>query len=68
MDKDNLEQLFVQLKGTYDTEEPAAGHRDRFMAKLEAAPKKRPNKRIKIVWWKPLSIAAALLLLFSLGQ
>ncbi len=66
-EKDNIEQLFEQLKGKLDTQEPAIGHRERFMAKLETLPKKQPRIKKDSTWWKPLAIAASLLLLFSLA-
>ncbi|UOB18241.1 hypothetical protein [Abyssalbus ytuae] len=66
---DNLENLFKGLKGQFDVEEPGTGHQDRFLQKLsnhtEIKTLAPPRKSIN--WWKPLSIAAAIALLFTLG-
>ena len=66
MKKDELEQLFIQLKDEFDIEEPETGHQQRFIEKL--------NKQSGVVsltkknnWWKPLSIAASVVLLVGLG-
>ena len=62
-----IEELFKTLQGSFDTEEPAEGHQQRFLDKLSnangvvrLAPKKRN-------WWRPLSIAASIILLFAVG-
>lgn len=66
MEKDELEQLFIQLKDKFDIEEPETGHQQRFIEKL--------NKQNGVVsltkknnWWKPLSVAASIVLLVGLG-
>ncbi|MCK0188481.1 hypothetical protein [Arenibacter sp. F20364] len=67
MVNDDIEKLFGELKGCFDIEEPVDGHRQRFLEKLEAS-STVANKTKKIRWgWKPISIAAALLLLCSIG-
>ncbi|TCK69083.1 hypothetical protein DFQ05_0595 [Winogradskyella wandonensis] len=60
-EKDNLEQLFQDLKGQFDVEEPATKHEVRFIEKLSknsqdlASPKSR--------FWKPfLAIAASIVI------
>lgn len=62
--KTNLDKLFQDLEGSFDLNETPAGHRNRFLEKLNAA-KKTEVKRLN--WWKPLSIAASLAILVSLG-
>jgi len=65
--KDPIESLFKQLQGAYDQAEPAAGHRDRFLMRLEGKQQgvvQLPVKR-RINWWRPLSIAATVALLVS---
>lgn len=60
---DNIESLFGQLQGAFDQAEPAAGHRDRFLARLE-----RPAPGVVTLgrnWWRPLSIAATVLVLVT---
>ncbi len=65
--KDNIEELFESLHGTFDTEEPMKGHEDRFLEKLSAAQGVVSIKRTKRNWWRPLSIAASVVLLIGLG-
>jgi len=55
----SLENRFKDLKGQFDTKEPSIGHFDRFEARLKGVEKKKLNL------WKPLAIAASLLLLIS---
>ncbi|MFD0797092.1 hypothetical protein ACFQZJ_06445 [Maribacter chungangensis] len=67
MEEDNIEQLFAALEGSLDIKEPASGHQERFLEKLQlgnnidAAPVK------KSFWSKPLSIAAAIVVLIAVG-
>ncbi|MBD0851999.1 hypothetical protein [Maribacter arenosus] len=69
MEKDEFKELFKGLEGTFDTEEPKAGHKERFLEKLNDANNvvgfPRPTKN----WWRPLSIAAsiAVLCLIAIG-
>jgi|SRR5690606_34332293 len=67
MEIDPIEKLFRGLKGAFDTAEPAEGHRQSFLAKLEASSKATTTTKRKRFGWRPLSIAAAMLLLCSLG-
>lgn len=65
-EKRNIEDVFRELQGTFDTEEPREGHSLRFLTKLETATnvvslKKKGSGN----WWKPLSIAASLIVLFT---
>jgi len=64
---ENIDELFNGLQGSFDMAEPSEGHRERFLEKLNQSKgvvTLTPKKRI---WWKPLSIAASIALLFSLG-
>ena len=67
MKEEKLEGLFEQLEGFFDIEEPALGHQDRFQEKLAQSGKVVTLSRKKISWWKPLSIAASILLLVAIG-
>lgn len=60
-----IDELFRNLHGTFDTEEPEDGHLLRFMAKLESTGNAPRTKNGRGRWW-PLSIAASLLLLCTL--
>lgn len=67
MEKDDLKYLFTNLKDSLDTEEPIVGHQERFLEKLNNTTSKTKNKSRKLMLWKPLAIAATLLLFCSLG-
>lgn len=62
--KDSLEQLFERLEGTFDVHETPANHQRRFLEKLntEAAVTQRKSNI-----WRPLSIAASIVLLVCAG-
>jgi len=66
MKKDNIDKLFEELKSEFDFENPSLGHQERFLSKLKnqnSAVNQTPNQSN---FWKPfLSIAASLLILFS---
>ncbi|ASV31417.1 hypothetical protein [Maribacter cobaltidurans] len=67
MEKENLEDLFKNLQGQFDTEEPVTGHQERFFAKLNSNSDKTVSlSKTHFNWWKPLSIAASLALLVAL--
>ena len=67
MSKNNLNTIFENLKSDFDTEEPNAGHDNRFLTKLN-----NQNREVitlsqpKSNFWKPfLSIAASIVLIVS---
>ncbi len=67
MHEENLDGLFEELRDCFDHAEPEAGHRERFIARLnpgaglsKAAPKS--DRR-----WKIMAIAASLALLLAVG-
>jgi predicted PurR-regulated permease PerM len=68
MEKKKIEDVFRELQGTFDTGEPAEGHAQRFLAKLQATSKvvsleKKPKRN----WWRPLSIAASVALFLAVA-
>ncbi len=67
MKEEQLDELFEKLQGSFDIEEPAIGHKDRFLAKLNSSQGVVSLQKKKISWWKPLSIAASFALLCVLG-
>ena len=67
MKKDNIHQLFDKLQGTFDTEEPAGGHQQRFLEKLQASQGIVSIQKKKNTWWRPLSIAASAVILLAIG-
>jgi len=67
MKEKNLENIFKELEGSFDTEEPRQGHELRFFEKLNGETKVVTLKSNKTSWWKPLSIAASIALLLVAG-
>ena len=67
MNQENLENLFKNLDGILDTEEPRVGHQDRFLRKLQSKDGVIGLPKNKISWWKPLSIAASIAILCSIA-
>ncbi|WP_047244800.1 hypothetical protein [Maribacter thermophilus] len=68
MEKDNLEELFKNMQGAFDTEEPAEGHQMRFIEKLNGTGEMANTVTKKKSWfWKPLSIAASITILLGLA-
>lgn len=67
MKEDKFNKLLDKLQGSFDTEEPFAGHQQRFLQKLESSKDIAATTTKKISWWKPLSIAASIALLIAVG-
>lgn len=67
MKKDNLENLFERLKGTFDTEEPAEDHKERFIEKLNNSNGVVSITRRTNSWWKSVSVAASIGILCMIG-
>ncbi len=68
MKEDTIEKLFKQLQGGFDIQEPEQGHEQRFIDKLNASKgvvglTPRKNR----TWLKYGTVAAAVVLLFSVG-
>ncbi len=63
MKEDIIDKLFTEARPYFDTEEPRAGHRGRFLDRLNAPVEE--SKR-GVSWWKPLSIAASILVVMGL--
>lgn len=67
--KDSIDRLFHRLEGKLDLHDTPTNHEKRFLAKLrireeDAKPESGPQG---LRWWKPLSIAASVLLLVFVG-
>ena len=67
LQNENLDQLFKDLQGSFDTEEPREGHQQRFLEKLHESKGVVGIGSRKINWWKPISIAATIAFLLSLS-
>ncbi len=68
--KNNINELFNRLENQFDVEEPNIGHESRFLQKLNAQNNTIVSSHSKnriTSWWKPLSIAASLVLLITIG-
>lgn len=59
--KKSIDNRFKELQNQFDINEPQIGHFERFSTRLSQ------NKESKFNFWKPLAIAASLLLLISFG-
>lgn len=73
LDNNHIDKLFERLKGHFDTQEPEAGHQNRFLEKLNA---QNGTKTLSALgnttkkgshWYKTISIAASFALLIGLG-
>lgn len=68
MKEEQLESLFESLQGSFDTEEPLHGHRQRFLEKLQTNTQNTiPLRSRTIRWLRPMAIAASLAFLCLLG-
>ena len=75
MNKDNLDNLFKGLEGTFNIEKTPEGHQKRFLDKLNTSKNKGSATEHSVKrtgksnsWWKPLSIAASIAVLFAVGS
>ena len=61
-----MKDMFDRLKDDLEIQEPATGHKNRFADRLQQRAK---LKETKTSWfsWKPLSIAASVIVLLGLG-
>ncbi|MDT0608523.1 hypothetical protein [Croceitalea rosinachiae] len=67
MEKDDIKLLFENLKNDFDTESPSTGHEERFLEKLNRSKGVVQISNKKTTWWKPLSIAASIVVICVLG-
>ncbi len=67
MENDTINKLFDNLQGTFNMEEPQEGHQKRFLEKLEASKRVVSVQKRKASWWRPLSIAASVVILLGVG-
>ncbi|WP_245871605.1 hypothetical protein [Sediminicola luteus] len=66
-EKDNITQMFEDLREHFDTEATPAGHEMRFLDKLAQAQGTAVTQKPKRQLWKPLSIAASIAILVAAG-
>lgn len=67
MKKNELEKMFENLQGQFDIEEPATGHQERFIQKLNQSKGVVSLQKKQVHWLKPLAIAASFALLCIIG-
>ncbi len=67
MEKDDIKLLFERLQGNFDSENPDNGHQERFLEKLNQSKGVVGITEKKRNWWRPLSIAASILVICALG-
>jgi flagellar biosynthesis chaperone FliJ len=63
-EKNTIEDLFGQLRESFDREVPPKGHRERFLDRLQGADQRTGGAR-QAGWWRPLSIAASIVILLG---
>jgi hypothetical protein len=63
MKKDTIDTLFESLEGTFDVHETPDGHQKRFLDRLNAQQEAKSQRN----WWKPLSIAASIVVILGIG-
>jgi hypothetical protein len=66
MKEDQFNELLNALTELPDREEPAVGHQERFLEKLNAVKEKGNGSLRRLDWWKPLSIAASIVLVLGI--
>ena len=64
MEEKELDKLLKSLDGSFDIHEPARGHQDRFLTRLNADDKTNDKTNIFSIVWKPLLAIAAGLVIF----
>ncbi|GAB5399385.1 MAG: hypothetical protein Aureis2KO_09700 [Aureisphaera sp.] len=67
--KDDIDLLFERLEGSFDLQDTPSGHQKRFLERLENNDRttaKTSERKVRSLW-KPLSIAASILLLVTAG-
>lgn len=68
MNTDHINNLFDELKGQFDVEEPQGGHQQRFLEKLNSTSEQTTPYRGIVSLFKPwIGIAASLVLMISLA-
>ena len=67
MEKDDIKLLFERLQNDFDIESPESGHQERFLEKLSKSNGVVDIQPKRTNWWKPLSIAASIIVLCVLG-
>lgn len=64
MSKDELKHLFDRLDGKFDVHQIQGDHQKRFLERLQA---QKPKTNTIIKWWKPISVAASIIVLIGIG-
>lgn len=60
-----LESLFEELRGSFDTQQPPEGHRERFRSRLSRQGGGGSPETGKRSWWRPLAVAASVVLFMT---
>lgn len=63
MKKNTIDELFKSLEGQFDVHQTPDGHQKRFLDRLNSAQEAKPRTN----WWRPLSIAASVVVIIGLG-
>jgi hypothetical protein len=63
MKKDTIDKMFDSLEGTFDVHQTPDGHQKRFLDRLNSQQEVKQERK----WWKPLSIAASIVVILGIG-
>ncbi len=64
MKKNTIDRLYESLEGNFDVHQTPEGHQKRFLHRLNVATAQTEKSRN---WWKPLSIAASIVVIIGLA-
>ena len=68
MNEKEIEQIFENLNGSFDVNEPAEGHRERFIAKMNSGQQTIASRPVRSEWWRALSVAASIAVICVLAM
>jgi uncharacterized membrane protein YhiD involved in acid resistance len=64
-ENNKMDEMFNHFNGQWDNEEPAAGHEDRFLDRLDKKKEKKSPKGKGLIYWISIPAAAAIAILLS---
>ncbi|PZR21334.1 MAG: hypothetical protein DI539_08205 [Flavobacterium psychrophilum] len=64
-EENKMDEMFSRFDGQWDMEEPAAGHEDRFLDRLDRNNRKKPKGK-GLIYWIAVPAAAAIAVLLTL--
>lgn len=64
-EENKMDEMFSHFDGQWDMEEPAAGHEDRFLNRLDKKNRKKPKGK-GLIYWIAVPAAAAIAILLTM--